>query len=386
MPNFEIQGHCDEKFASVRDAFQKNFDDGLELGASFALTIEGEIVVDLWGGDAVADGSRKWERDTLMPVMSCSKTMCALCVYLLMDRGVISLHEPVATYWPEFAQGGKENVTPWHFLTHSSGLPGWDNDPDINWIMNWEQTTEQLAKQTPWWEPGAKTGYQVYTHGFLIGELVRRVTGKSIGTFFREEIGDPLDADFYIGLPESEFARLGTPSPHLASYAELEEGAGSGAFELYLRLTANLGATFFEDSSDPKWLQAEIPAGNGIANARGLAKAGSILANHGTLEGQHFVSENLAKLAWQEQIYVHDIVMEERVRYSLGFGLNSKEWSLPDISANGFHWGGAGGSGLIMCPDNRASWSYVPNLFYAGVPKDARANALTMAVAGALDG
>lgn len=380
----EIHGHCDEKFAAVRDAFQQNFDDGVEIGACFALTIEGEVVVDLWGGDAVADGLRKWERDTLMPVMSTSKTMCALCLYLLMDRELIALHEPVATYWPEFGQAGKDKITPWHFLTHSSGLPGWDNDPDIKWIMNWDQATEQLARQKPWWEPGTKTGYQLYTHGHLIGELVRRVTGKTIGTFFREEIGDPLDADFYIGLPETEFARLGTPTPHIASFKEVEEDTANGAWELYSRLTANLSATYFEDFSDPNWLKAEIPAGNGIANARGLAKAGSILANHGTVMGKHFVSDDLAKHAWQEQIYSHDLVLEERVRYSLGFGLNSKEWPLPDISANGFHWGGAGGSGLIMCPDNRASWSYVPNYFYAGMPKDPRANALTMAVTGAL--
>lgn len=386
MAETEIHGHCDEKFSAVRDAFQKNFDDGLEIGASFALTIEGDVVVDLWGGDAVADGSRKWQRDTLMPVMSCSKTMCALCVYILMDRGLLELHEPVATYWPEFAQGGKEKMTLWHLLTHSSGLPGWDNSPDIKWVMNWEQATEHLARQKPMWEPGTKSGYQIYAHGHLLGELVRRVTGKSIGTFFREEIGEPLDVDFFIGLPEAEFARLGTPAPHLASLAEDAERIANGEAELYVRLTSNMSSTAFEDFMDPDWLQAEIPATNGISNARGMAKAGSILANHGTLNGQHFVSKDIAKLAWQEQIYVEDMVLEERVRYSLGFGLNSKEWELPAISANGFHWGGSGGSGLIMCPDNRASWSYVPNYFYGGMPKDPRANALTMAVTGGLDG
>lgn len=372
MAETEVQGHCDEKFSRVRDVFQRSFADGKELGASFALDIEGELVVDIWGGDAMLDGSKAWERDTIAPVMSSGKAMCALCGLLLLDRGLIALDEPVATYWPEFAQGGKENLPVRFLFTHSSGLSGWDKDIDVAWLYDWDRATSQLASQEPWWEPGTQSGYHLYTYGFLLGELVRRTTGKSIKQFFRDEIGDRLDADFYFGVEAGDLSRVAQPAHHTPSHEDEEMD------ELQAKSMGRLSDTVYKDMLDPEWLTAEIPSSNGIASARGLAKAGSILANRGSVNGQYFMSEETARLAWQEQIYTHDLIMDEPIRLGLGFGISSPEWPMP--FPNVFHWGGYGGSQIAMCPDNRASWSYVPNLFYGGAPNQERSVPLSEAV------
>lgn len=356
MSHTEIQGFCDDRFLPVKEAFEASFDAGKELGASFALDVKGEMVVDLWGGVAMPDGSKPWERDTIAPVMSSGKAMCALCGFFLLDRGLIDLDEPVAKYWPEFGAGGKERLPVRYLFTHASGVAGWDLDVDTEYLYDWDQAVAQLASQEPWWEPGTQSGYHLYTYGFLLGELVRRTTGKSIRQFFRDEVGDKLNVDFYFGVEEHDLSRIAGPGHHPPSHFEEEED------ELQKRAMGRLSENLYRNFYDPQWLMAEIPASNGIANARGLATAGSILANHGSVNGQFFLSEDTARLAWQEQIYTHDLIMDEPVRLGLGFGISSKDWPMP--FPNVFHWGGYGGSQIAMCPDNKASWAYVPNLFY----------------------
>ncbi|GAJ14706.1 unnamed protein product, partial [marine sediment metagenome] len=191
----EIHGHCDQRFSSVKEAFAENFKSGEEVGASFAATIDGEFVVDIWAGYADAAETRPWERDTIVNVYSTTKVMTALCVLMLVDRGQLELDAPVALYWPEFAQAGKENLPVRYLLSHSAGLAGFSESIPIEALYDWDRIINMLAAQEPWWEPGTQSGYHAVTSGYLWGELVRRITGKTLGTFFREEVALPLKAD-----------------------------------------------------------------------------------------------------------------------------------------------------------------------------------------------
>ncbi|MDA0365193.1 MAG: serine hydrolase, partial [Chloroflexi bacterium] len=162
---------------------------------------------DLWSGFADEARTRPWERDTIINVYSTTKTMTALCALMLADRGELDLHAPVARYWPEFAQNGKGAIEVRHLLSHSSGLSGWEQPLTVHDLYDWEKATTLLAAQAPWWEPGTASGYHSLTQGYLVGEVIRRVSGRSPGTFFREEVAEPLGADFHIGLPDALFPR-----------------------------------------------------------------------------------------------------------------------------------------------------------------------------------
>ncbi len=196
MAEAGVHGHCDERFAAVRAVFTNNLASGLDVGASFAVTVEGETVVDLWGGWADENRSRAWQKDTIVNVYSTTKTMTALTALLLADRGVLDLHAPVARYWPEFAANGKEGVKVSQLLSHSAGLSGWDAKLKPEDLYDWNRICGLLAAQEPWWTPGEKVGYHAISQGFLVGEVIRRASGKTVGTVFREEIAGPLGADF----------------------------------------------------------------------------------------------------------------------------------------------------------------------------------------------
>ncbi|MFP6638729.1 MAG: serine hydrolase domain-containing protein, partial [Myxococcota bacterium] len=188
-------GFCSDGFEAVRQAFEANFDQGRELGASVAVTRNGKPEVDLWAGDADSQAT-PWAEDTLVNVYSTTKTMAAICVLMLADRGELDLYSPVAEYWPQFAQAGKEGVTIAHVMSHSAGLSGFDPPLErVELLYDWDGVCERLAAQAPWWEPGTQSGYHAVTQGFLQGEIVRRVSGRSLGTFFREEVAEPLGAD-----------------------------------------------------------------------------------------------------------------------------------------------------------------------------------------------
>lgn len=204
----KIQGLCIPQFEAVKDAFSKNFEEGMEVGASFAAMINGKYVVDIWGGYKDINKTQPWEKDTICNVYSTTKVPTVLCTMMCVDRGLLDLDEKVAKYWPEFAQYGKENIIVRQLLSHTSGLAGIEEPiPSSAWY-DWDKITRLLAAQKPWWEPGTKSGYHSATHGFLLGELVKRVTGKSLGTFFKEEIADRLKIDFHIGLAEEHVPRV----------------------------------------------------------------------------------------------------------------------------------------------------------------------------------
>lgn len=213
MGTMKIDGYCDERFISVKHAFEKNFELGFEVGASFAVSLNGKLVVDIWGGFSDSAKTKPWEKDTIVNVFSTTKVMTALCIHLLVDKGLINVDAPVAKYWPEFAQATKENILVKHLMSHSAGLPGFDEKIPVEALYDWDRIIGLLASQEPWWKPGTKIGYHMITFGYLLGELVRRVTGKSLGEFFRDEIAVPLNIDFHIGLPETFDSRTSNIIP-----------------------------------------------------------------------------------------------------------------------------------------------------------------------------
>src|SRR3954469_1617472 len=248
----EIKGTFEDRFAPVRDALSENLDSGEDVGASVVVNVNGENVVDIWGGTIDEAGEHPWERDTIINVWSTTKTMSFVCALLLADRGELDFHAPVARYWPEFAAQGKEDVEVRHLMSHSAGLSGWAEPMTEEDLYDWDLATSRLAAQAPLWEPGTASGYHAITQGYLIGEVVRRITGDTIGTFFRREIAGPLGADFHIGTgPElDDRVALVIPTPPLDVPAEASE---------VLRKTFGNPPVRADQAWEIPWRRAEIP-------------------------------------------------------------------------------------------------------------------------------
>ncbi len=359
MPETTVHGFAADKFSPVRDAFEANFASGADVGASCCATLEGETIIDLWGGFADEAKTRPWERDTIVNVFSTTKTMTALTALLLADRGELDFDAPVARYWPEFAANDKERIKVSHLMSHSSGLSGWREPLTTEDLYDWEKMTSLLAAQAPLWEPGSRSGYHVVTFGFLVGEVVRRITGKSLGAVFREQIGEPLDADFHIGLPASEDPRVADiipwPSPKSAVkpvFSEIQEIT-------FLNMPFDAAAT----TRTRAWRAAEIPAVNGHGNARSIAGIHSILANGGVARGKRFLSEAGSRKALEQQIEGPDLVMSHLppARFGLGFALPGPLLDLRLPNPNTIHWGGGGCSWIFIDMDARTTFAYAAN-------------------------
>ena len=364
----EIKGTCDERFTAVKEAFAKNFEEGKEVGASFAATVDGKFVVDIWAGYADEAKSRLWEKDTIVNVYSTTKVMTVICALMQVDRGLIDLDAPVADYWPEFAQAGKEKLPVRYLFSHSSGLSGFEKPIDTDTLYDWEEVTARLAAQAPWWKPGTKCGYHALTHGYLLGELVRRVTGKSLGTFFKEEVAEPLGADFHIGLDEMHDPRVGELiPPQLPSEPVFKPEPGSVLAKHAASITLNA-----LESRTRAWRAAEIPAANGHGNARSVARIASAMASGGEIDGIRLMSQATIDKAIEEQINDTDLILMIPVRYGLGFGLLS-EWMPVGPNPRTFFWGGWGGSLCVMDLDARVSYSYVMNKMANDTTGDLRA-------------
>lgn len=374
-----IHGTCDERYGPVRDAFEANFANGLEAGASVAVSVDGELVVDLWGGVADPATGAPWVEDTIVCVWSSTKTMAALCVLTLADHGRLDLHAPVATYWPEFAANGKERVEVRHLLSHTAGLPGWDRPMTLADLYDIRGATDALGAQAPWWEPGTAAGYHAITQGYLLGEVVRRVTGTTLGTYFRETFAEPLGADFHIGTgPELDhrLAVIVPPSGPLGTAALTDDGS------LSARALRNpvVEATV---ASDPAYRRVELPASNGHGNARSMALVQSVIANGGTLGGHEFLSPAGVEAIFEVQATGLDLVQQAPTRIGMGFGLNGPE--LP-ISPNprACFWGGWGGSVIINDLDARTTFAYAMNRMGDGLTTDFRAVGLVLALHSSL--
>jgi CubicO group peptidase (beta-lactamase class C family) len=366
-----IQGTCDDRFEAVRAAFQQNFDQGLDIGASVAVYLEGEVVVDLWGGHLDEARTVPWERDTITNVWSTTKTMTNLCALILADQGEIDLHAPVHTYWPEFKANDKERIEVRHLLSHTAGLSGWEEPIEVADLYDWEKATSLLAAQAPWWEPGTASGYHALTQGYLVGEVVRRVTGQSLGTFFAHEVAEPLGADFLIGLPPEDDART---TRVIASETPVIDQAMANN-ELLVKTFTNPPIAP-QVAWEEAWRRAEIPAANGQANARGVGAVQSIVSNRGEARGVRLLSENGVRAIFEEQSNGTDLILGAPIRFGNGYGLANE---LLPIGPNACFWGGLGGSIVISDLDYRVTVAYVMNRMETGLLGDTRGFSLAAA-------
>ena len=303
--------------------------------------------------------------------------MTALTALLVADRGELDFDAPVAKYWPEFAANGKSGVKVSHLMSHSAGLSGWHEPLTTQDLYDWEKVTALLAAQAPYWEPGSAPGYHALTQGYLVGEVIRRITGKSLGTVFREEIAEPLGADFHIGLPASEDHRVADlkPPPPGGAVADLSQS------DLQRNMADNPGIDVAETRTRA-WRGAEIPAAGGTGNARSIAEIHAILANGGEAKGKRFISEAGARKALELQIEGTDLILGSPARFGLGFGLAGGAVPLPN--PNSMFWGGYGGSLVVIDFDARTTFAYAMNKMGGGTTGDMRAFSLLMAMWGAL--
>ncbi|MFI2372117.1 serine hydrolase domain-containing protein [Streptomyces sp. NPDC018833] len=344
----DVEGFCEPRFEAVQAALAALLGKD-DVGASAAVYVDGEPVVDIWGGYADGDRSVSWERDTLTGVNSTTKNMTALCALILADRGELDLSAPVAAYWPEFAAAGKESVLVRHVLSHTAGLPDLSGLTTVEELYDWESVTAGLAAQAPKWEPGTAAGYHALTFGFLVGEIVRRITGRSLGEFFAEEVAKPLGADFHIGLSTEHDHRVAPliPPPSLT-----DEYAASAPLGPDGTRRENTGVAIrVKDATSVAWRRAQIPAVNGFGNARSVALAQSVLVNQGSAGGVRLLSPQGCEPAWQEVFRGDDRVLGTPMCWTVGFGK----------FGNTFGWGGWGGSLVASDPGSRMTVAYVMN-------------------------
>jgi len=366
----DIGGTFDEGFSAVAQTLAHNVDEGLDLGASVAVFVDGEPVVDIWAGHLDEARTQPWQRDTIVNVFSTTKTMTALCALILADRGELDLHAPVARYWPEFAQADKSEIEVRHLLGHTAGLCGWEETLAPQELADWGRCTSLLAAQAPWWEPGTASGYHAVTQGYLVGEVVRRVSGRSLGTFFREQVAEPLGADFNIGLPEAEEGRVAPLIPPQA--ADL---AAVKLPKMGVRALSN-PPIVGELTLEPWWRRAEIPAANGHGNARSVAAIQSIVSCSGEARGTRLLSEDGVAAIFEEQSNGTDLVLDVPLRFGMGFGLASETMPMgPRTCA----WGGYGGSLVVSDLDARVTVAYVMNRMQANLVGDTRGASLIAA-------
>jgi CubicO group peptidase (beta-lactamase class C family) len=371
----------------VRDAFTENFAGHGEVGATVAVTVDGKPVVDLWAGHTDAARTRPWTRDTIVNIASSTKGLTAICAHRLVDRGLLDLNAPVATYWPEFAQAGKAAI-PVHFLlSHRAGLPAIDEPLPTEALYDWDRMTRALAAQKPWWEPGTKHGYHASTFGWLIGEVVRRITGKSLGTYWCEEVAEPLGIDCHIGLAAqhdsrvAEFIPIPPPPP---GEPDMEEELLKNAGPMVQKAINNPPKTV-ADMNTPAWRRAEIPAGNAHTNARALARVFGALARGGEVDGVRVLSPESIERARTEQASGPDAVLFGMpTRFGLGFSLPPEGIGIGGTSSAAFGSFGAGGSMALVDPETHVGFAYVMNQMHGGMPPDPRALRLIEALYASL--
>ncbi len=364
-----VGGRFDPKFEQTVSQFAENIATDTDLGASFAASVDGEIVVDVWAGHVDPARTQPWQQDTIVNVWSSTKTVSFLCLLMLADRGQVDLEAPVALYWPEFAQNGKENVLVWHLLDHAAGLSGLDQQVSIDDQYDWDKITGLLAAQAPWWEPGTASGYHGITQGYLLGEVVRRVTGKTLGEFTRDEITGPLGADFFIGTPESAFSRISDlivpPETNDSNFA-IDPDPESITQRAFRSPPAKA-----ESANTDAWRRAEMPAANGHGNARSLVKIQTPLACGGSAFGVDLVGPQTAAAIMQPRMSGDDLVLKMPVTFGLGFALNTGPIPLSP-NPNTCFWAGWGGSTVVIDQDARAVTAFAMNKMFPSLVGDTR--------------
>jgi CubicO group peptidase (beta-lactamase class C family) len=387
-PPVPVEGRCEPRFERVREIFTDSIERKQNLGAAVSFVVDGEVVVDLHGGWIDKDRTRPWQPDTLVNVYSTTKGMTAICAHMLVDRGELDLDAPVAEYWPEFAAEGKQDVPVRWLLSHRAGLPAVREPLTLQDMYEWKPMVDALAAEKPWWEPGTRHGYHAVTFGQLVGEVIRRVDGRSVGRFFREEVAEPLGADFHIGLAAEHDARtsplyggLGLPRPGRG------EGEGGAKGAPVLRPKGPLG-DFLRDMADPTtmsgaafnnprlsgdtvnsrgWRAAEIPAANGHATAAAIAKIYGVLARGGEQDGVRLMSpETLERATGVESDGPDAVLGQLPMRFGLGFMLKTDFIRLSP-GPRGFGHAGAGGSLGVGDPETKTGFGFTLNKMQMGL-------------------
>ena len=379
-----IDGYVAKGFEPVLNAFTANFEKHGDVGAAFSLYHQGKKVVDLWGGVTDEESGRPWVEDNIVMVFSSTKGATAICAHLLAERGQLDLDAPVAQYWPEFAAAGKQDIPVRWLLSHRVGLPVFDTVLTPEQFLDWDFAVKTLASQSPAWEPGTTHGYHAGTYGWLVGEVIRRISGKSVGTFFADEVARPLGLDFWIGLPESEEHRVVPMVSVDLQDEELDQQANTE------KRRALLDAARDEDSylSRPQTTEpldpntrafraAEIPAGNGITDARSLARMYASLIGDG-VDGVRLLKRETVETAISEQSNGRDEVLQIPTRFGLGFSLYAESTPLGQEGA--FGHSGAGGSLGFADPKAEIAFGYVMNKMQLVAGDDPRTLSLTSAV------
>jgi CubicO group peptidase (beta-lactamase class C family) len=370
----EVHGRCAPAFESLRRALAEIMGAGSEVGAALAVHVGKQPVVDLWAGHTNSARTRPWDEHTIVNLYSVGKAVTAVCALRLVERGALDLDAPVSRYWPEFAQAGKKHLPVRYLLTHQAALPAVSRPLPPGSVLQWEAMTEALAAQEPWWEPGAGHGYHVNTYGFLIGEVVRRITSKSLGTYLRDEIAGPAGIDFFIGFGPELDARCADvipprPGPDgeqrnvlldgdlatLTGLQRMRVGAYRNPPDLSGQGTIN----------SREWRAAEVPSTNGHGNARAVARLYAALAGDGKLDGVHVLSPAIVEMAIAEQVYAEDLVLQRPTRFGLGFQLTMPERRLGPGPRSFGHFG-AGGSLGFGDPDAHVAFAYAMNQGRAG--------------------
>jgi CubicO group peptidase (beta-lactamase class C family) len=372
-----INGTCEPEFAHVRETFEDNFRRRGEIGAAVAVYKDGKKVVDLWGGYKDLARTQPWQQDTIVIMNSLAKSMSSLCMHILIDRGKVEFDAPVATYWPEFAQAGKKDVLIRHILSHTDGVIFCDHATPGSWFR-WDEHIKALEKQEPAWKPGTWGAYNSINIGYLIGEVLRRVTGESVGSFLRKEVTSKLGADYHIGLKPDEIARV----------SDMHRNPKNAFFELAADPTTPLGRAFksaptmgyFQNSREIR--EIEVPSFGGHGNAAAMARIYAMLANDGELDGVRILSAKAAErtrwLAWER-----DCMMTKRfLRMGFGFMHNEPNTLPMGVNMGAFGHSGTGGAFAWADCDRKMSFAYCTNFQREGPGIGPRGAALGVAAGG----
>ena len=370
----EVHGRCEPAFESLRRGLADVIESGAEVGAALAVRVDKQPVVDLWAGHQDSARTRPWDEHTIVNLKSVGKAVSAVCALRLVEGGALDLDSPVSRYWPEFAQAGKTQLPVRYLLTHQAALPAVFQPLPRGAVLDWEAMTRALAAQEPWWEPGAGHGYHVNTYGFLIGEVVRRITGQSLGTYLRDEIAGPAGIDFFIGFgPELDARCADVIPPRPAPEAGRSRGLLDGELATLTGLARMRAGAYRNPAglsgqgiiNTRAWRAAEVPSTNGHGNARAVSRLYAALSDDGELDGVHILSPATVEMAIAEQVYGEDIVLQRPTRFGLGFQLTMVERPLgPGPRAFG-HFG-AGGSLGFADPDAHVAFAYAMNQGRAG--------------------
>jgi CubicO group peptidase (beta-lactamase class C family) len=371
-------GECTDAFSPLRDLLARNLQDGTDVGAAVAVIHDGELVADLWGGQARP--GVPWTRDTLVQVWSVTKTMAALTTLVVADRGQLDLDAPVADYWPAFAAAGKDDVRVRHVLGHTSGVPGWTRTVAVADLLDLELSEAWLAEEAPWYEPGSAPAYQILDHGHLLDAIVRGATGRPLAEVFRDDVAGPLGADFHLGVPDDRLpdcADLLSPGSTSVDYAALSPES------FLLRTIANPFLTM-KVCNGEAWRRGAVGAAGGHGNARGVARAQAVVSHGGALDGVRLLGADTIDRIFDVQADGTDLVLGLPLAFGTGYGLPTA--SAPAIPAGrACWWTGYGGAIVVNDLDRRTTIAYTPNQLVEHMVSSSRTDAYVTTALACLD-